>query len=56
MIVNYDGKRFEFSECDTKGRTQEEVQRMTDETGHMQYEPHNKWLVVSGIGYGWEVK
>lgn len=54
-IVEYNGRKYKFRECDTKNLTQEEMQKMTDETGKMQYEPNAKWLVVRGIGYGWEV-
>lgn len=55
-IVKFNGRNFKFRECDTKDLTQEEMQRMTDETGKMQYEPNAQWLVVRGIGYGWEVE
>ena len=54
-IVKFNGRNYKFRECDTKDLTQEEMQRMTDESGKMQYEPNASWLVVRGIGYGWEV-
>ncbi len=54
-IVKFNGRNYKFRECDSKDLTQEEMQRMTDETGKMQYEPNASWLVVRGIGYGWEV-
>ena len=53
--VTYNRRVYEFRPCDTKGKTQEEVQALTDKHGRMQYEPHAVWLVVRGIGYGWEV-
>ena len=55
MKVKYNGRTFEFRSCDTQGITQEELQKRTDETGRMQYEPGRAWLVVRGVGYGWEV-
>ena len=55
MKVKYNGRYFEFRPCDTKGISQEELQKMADEIGYMQYEVNNKWLVIRGIGYGWEV-
>lgn len=54
--VKYQGRDYEFRPCDTKGRTQEEVQALTDKHGRMQYEPHAVWLFVRGVGYGWEVE
>lgn len=56
MKVKYNGRTYEFRACDTQGLTQEELQKRTDETGRMQYEPGNAWLVVRGVGYGWEVE
>lgn len=53
-LVEYNGRYYKFRECDTKDLTQEEMQKMTDESGKMQYEPNAVWLVVHGIGYGWE--
>lgn len=54
-IVKFNGRNYKFRECDSKNLTQEEMQRMADETGKMQYEPNASWLVIRGIGYGWEV-
>ena len=54
-IVKFHGRNYMFRKCDTENLSQEEMQRMTDETGKMQYEPNAVWLVVKGIGYGWEV-
>ena len=56
MRVIYSGRFYEFRECDTEGISQEELQELTDKTGHMQYEPGRALLVVKGIGYGWEVQ
>lgn len=56
MKVKYNGRYFEFRKCDTENITQEELQQMVDKTGHMQYEPNRSWLVVRGVGYGWEVE
>ena len=53
--VKFNENIFQFRECDTKDLTQEEMQKMTDERGKMQYEPNASWLVVPGIGYGWKV-
>ena len=52
MVIERNGSRFLFRECDTEGRTQEEVQQMADEKGYMEYEPRFAWLVIPGIGYG----
>ena len=56
MKVKYNGRIYEFRECDTKHITQEELQKLANETGRMQYEPRFSWLVIKGIGYGWEVE
>ena len=55
MTAIYNGRKFAFRPCDTDGLTQEELQKRVNETGKMQYEPGAKWLVVRGVGYGWEV-
>lgn len=55
MRVIYSGRFYEFRECDTEGISQEELQELADNTGYLQYEPTAAWLVVKGIGYGWEV-
>lgn len=55
MRVIHNGRTYEFRECDTRGITQEALQKMSDTTGKMQYEPRAAWLVIPGIGYGWEV-
>lgn len=55
MTVNYNGRTYEFRACDTKGITAEQLQKMANESGRMQYEPNRKWLVIPSIGYGWEV-
>lgn len=55
MTATYNGRTYEFRACDTQGLTQADLQRAVDERGKMQYEPNAKWLVVRGIGYGWEV-
>ena len=56
MTAIYNGREYGFRPCDTKGITEEELQKAVDERGHMQYEPRAVWLVVPGIGYGWEVE
>ena len=55
MKVQYNGREYAFRPCDTVGLTQEELQKMVNEKGYMQYEPNAQWLVVRGVGYGWEV-
>lgn len=59
MIVKYNGRNFKFRACDTNGITQEELQKLVNEVGRMQYDTYGMsvkaWLVVRGIGYGWEV-
>lgn len=55
LIVKFNGRNYKFRECDTKNITKEELQKLTTQTGKMQYEPNAAWLVVHGIGYGWEV-
>ena len=60
MKVVYNGRNFEFRPCDTKNMTQEELQKLVDEVGHLQYDTYGmrveKHLVVHGVGYGWEVE
>ena len=56
MKATYNGRVFEFRPCDTAGLTSEELQRLVDTNGKMQYEPNASWLVVRGVGYGWEVR
>lgn len=54
--VYFNYRWYEFRECDTANTTQEELQKMATELGSLQYEPGGKkWLVIPGIGYGWEV-
>lgn len=55
MTVKFNERTYEFRECDTTGITQAELQRKADETGKIQYEPGAVWLVIPGVGYGWEV-
>ena len=54
MTITHNGRKYEFRACDTRGTTQEALQRAADATGYMQYEPRTSWLVVPGVGYGWE--
>lgn len=56
MTVKHNGRTYAFRECDTKGLTAEQLQAMADATGFMQYEPSAAWLVIRGVGYGWEVE
>lgn len=56
MKVKYNGRTYAFRECDTRGVTEEQLQKLADERGYLQHEPRAVWLVVSGIGYGWEVE
>lgn len=53
--VTYNNREYAFRERDTEGMTQEAVQEAALRTGKLQYEPRMVWLVVPGIGYGWEV-
>lgn len=53
--VKYNSRTFEFRICDTKNISEEDLQNMTDKIGYMQYEKTESWLVVPGIGYGWEI-
>lgn len=55
MTIVWRGRKFGFRECDVKGMTKAEVEAKAAEVGKMQYEPRAAWLVVKGIGYGWEV-
>ena len=55
MTVTHNGRKYEFRACDTRDTTLEALQRAADAAGYMQYEPRASWLVVPGIGYGWEV-
>lgn len=55
MTVKHNGRTYAFRECDTKGLTAEQLQAMADANGYMQYEPNAAWLVIRGVGYGWEV-
>jgi len=56
MTVIYNGRTYEFRECDTRDVSPEVLQKMADTTGKMQYEPRAEWLIIPGIGYGWEVR
>ena len=58
MTINYSGRQFAFRECDTKGKTQEDVTRLAKESGKVMYDPHNgnTYLIVDKVGYGWEVR
>ena len=56
ITVNFRGRTYAFRPYDTEGMTQEQVQRMTNEAGRMQYESRAAWLVVPGIGYAWETE
>lgn len=56
MTVTYNGRKFKFRPCDVQNLTQEELQKKADETGYMQYEPNASWLVIRGVGYGWEAE
>lgn len=55
MKVVYNGRTYEFRACDTKNTTHEQLQELVSTVGYMQYEVGAAWLVVKGIGYGWEV-
>ena len=55
MTVNYNGRTYAFRPCDTKGITADQLQKLAYEKGYMQYEPNAAWLVIRGVGYGWEV-
>lgn len=56
ITVKHGFYTYAFRPCDTVGKTQEEVQKLADEKGYMQYEPNRAWLVIPGIGYGWDVR
>lgn len=55
MTVSYNGRTYEFRACDTQHVTADQLQRLADENGHLQHDPHAVWLVIRGVGYGWEV-
>lgn len=55
MTVTYHHWPYAFRPCDTKGVTQEELQKKAEEVGRLQYEPNRVWLLIPGIGYGMEV-
>ena len=52
MIITRNGSRYIFRACDVKKYTLEQVQRRANESGRVQYEQNNVWLVIPGIGYG----
>lgn len=56
MKIYFRGRMWAFRECDTKGKTEAFVISQADKYGEIQYEPHAVWLVVPGVGYGWEVR
>ena len=57
MSIVFNGRTYRFRLCDVKGMTQEELQKRAKETGRLQYEACcGPWLVVPGVGYGWEEK
>lgn len=55
MTVIFKGREYSFRKCDTQNITREELQKMADTIGYLQYERDCAWLVVPTIGYGWEV-
>ena len=55
MTITWRGKRFTFRDCDVVGHTREEIEATAKAHGKMQYEPGAAWLVIPGVGYGWEV-
>ena len=55
MTITWRGKQFKFRECDVVGHTREEIEETAKTHGKMQYEPGAVWLVIPGVGYGWEV-
>ena len=56
MTVTYYGYIYRFRPCDTQNITEEELQKRATETGKIQYDRNGAWLIVPGIGYGWEEK
>ena len=56
MEIYFRGRMWAFRECDTKGKTEGFVISQADKYGEIQYEPRAVWLVVPGVGYGWEVE
>lgn len=56
MTVTYYGHKYYFRPCDTGGLTQEELQKLADDTGTMRYEPNRAWLLIPNVGYGLEVR
>lgn len=56
MEIYFRGRMWTFRECDTKDKTEAFVIYQADNYGKIQYEPNAVWLVVPGVGYGWEVK
>lgn len=55
MTIQFRGRSYAFRECDVRGLSKEQLTEKAAKSGHMQYEPHNVWLVVPGVGYGMEV-
>lgn len=56
MNAIYNDRTYSFRKCDTEGLTPERLQALVDKYGRMQYEPSAAWLVVKGVGYGWEAE
>ena len=55
-VVEFNGRKYTFRPCDVENISEEDLQKKANECGEMKYEPNgNKWLVVKGIGYGWEI-
>ena len=52
MVITWQNTKYYFRECDTKGMTEEDVQKAADESGRLRYEPNMAWLMIPGIGYG----
>ena len=55
MTIQFRGRSYAFRDCDVRGLSKEQLTEKAEKCGRMQYEPHNVWLVVPGVGYGMEV-
>ena len=57
ITIYFRGRYWRFRECDTENMSEAEVISAADKTGKIQHEANgHTWLVVKGVGYGWEVE
>jgi len=54
MTITYRNNEYAFRDCDTKNIGREELEKLAEVKGRLQYEPNRVWLYVPSVGYGME--